>query len=106
MERSEREIKTIRIMIGMYCRNRHGGKTLCESCRSLCSYAEKRILKCPFGENKPACGQCPIHCYKPQMKKQIGAVMRFAGPKMMFRHPILAVRHLITQRTDRRIHAG
>lgn len=101
MERSEREIKTVRIMIGMYCRNRHGsGNTLCENCRNLCSYAEKRILKCPFGENKPVCSQCPIHCYKPQMKKQIGAVMRFAGPKMMFRHPILAIRHLITQRNS------
>ena len=99
MERSEQEIKTVRIMIGMYCRSRHGGgKMLCDHCRSLRSYAEKRILKCPFGENKPVCSQCPIHCYKPQMKKQIGEVMRFAGPKMMFRHPILAVRHLITQR--------
>ena len=102
MERLEQEIKTVGTMIGMYCRSRHGGgKMLCEDCRSLCSYAEKRILKCPFGENKPVCSKCPIHCYKPQMRKQIGEVMRFAGPKMMFRHPVLAIRHLITQRTDR-----
>ena len=32
----EREIKTVRTMIGMYCRSRHGGgKALCEDCRSL-----------------------------------------------------------------------
>ena len=101
MERLEREIKTVRIMIEMYCRGRHGGgKMLCDQCRNLCSYAEERILKCPFGGNKPVCSQCTIHCYKPQMRKQIGEVMRFAGPKMMFRYPILAIRHLIAQRTD------
>jgi hypothetical protein len=97
--RVEREIKTVRTMIGMYCRSRHGsGKALCEDCRSLCSYAEKRIEKCPFGESKPVCSKCPIHCYKPEMRQRIGEVMRFAGPKMMFRHPVMALRHLITQR--------
>lgn len=101
MERSEREIKTVRVMVGMYCRNRHGGKTLCDDCRALCSYAEKRIVKCPFGENKPVCSKCSIHCYKPDMRKRIGEVMRFAGPKMIFRHPLMAARHLITQRTER-----
>lgn len=99
MDRTAQEIKTVGIMIGMYCRNRHdGSKMLCEHCRSLRSYAEERIVKCPFGGNKPVCSQCPIHCYKPQLRKQIGEVMRFAGPKMMFRHPILAIRHLIAQR--------
>jgi hypothetical protein len=106
MGRSERELRTVRIMIGMYCRNRHGGRMLCDDCRSLCSYAEKKILKCQFGAKKPACSQCPIHCYKPQMRKQIGEVMRYAGPKMMFSHPILAFRHLIAQRAIRNIHAG
>jgi len=95
----KRESKTVGVMIAMYCRSRHGsGKGLCDQCRVLRSYAEERIAKCPFGENKPACSQCPIHCYKPQMRRQIGEVMRFAGPRMMFRHPFLAIRHLITQR--------
>jgi hypothetical protein len=95
----EREIKTVGIMIDMYCRDRHGGgKVPCESCRDLFSYAEQRILKCPFREDKPVCSQCRIHCYKPQMRKQIGEVMRFAGPKMMFCHPVLALRHVIAQR--------
>jgi hypothetical protein len=99
MIRSEQEIKTVRTMIGMYCRSRHsGGKMLCENCRSLGSYAEKRILKCSFGENKPVCSKCPIHCYQPQMRKQIQAVMRFSGPRMMYRHPLLAIRHLFAQR--------
>jgi hypothetical protein len=96
MKRSEREIKTARNMIGIYCRGRHGGgAVLCEECQALRLYAEQRTLKCPFGEEKPACGQCPIHCYKPQMREKIGRVMRYAGPKMIYRHPIQAIRHLL-----------
>lgn len=97
MKPSARENKTAGFMIAMYCRNRHGGKGLCEKCRELAAYAEQRVAKCPFGEDKPACSQCHIHCYKPAMRAQIGEVMRYAGPKMIYRHPILAVRHLLIQ---------
>jgi hypothetical protein len=96
MTRTEREIQTVRKMIDIYCHH-GGGKTLCEECLALCAYAEQRVEKCPFGEEKPACGQCPIHCYKPQMKEKIGRVMRFSGPKMIYRHPVLALRHLIAK---------
>jgi len=99
MRRTEREIRTVRKMIGIYCRGHHGsGKALCEECRELSAYAEQRAEKCPFGEEKPACSRCPIHCYKPRMKEKIGRVMRFSGPKMIYRHPILALRHFIATR--------
>jgi hypothetical protein len=32
------------------------------------------------------------------MREKIKTVMRFAGPKMIFRHPILGIRHLIDKR--------
>jgi hypothetical protein len=32
------------------------------------------------------------------MREEIGRVMRFSGPRMMFGHPILALRHVIVQR--------
>jgi hypothetical protein len=100
MRRTEREIQTVRKMIGIYCHGHHGGgKTLCEECRTLSVYAEQRTEKCPFGDEKPACSQCPIHCYKPQMKEKIGRVMRFSGPRMICRHPILALRHLVNKHT-------
>ena len=99
MKRMEREKLTVRKMIGIYCRGNHGGgKALCEQCRTLCAYAEQRAEKCPFGEEKPACSQCPIHCYRPQMKEKIGQVMRFSGPKMIYQHPVLALLHLIAKR--------
>ena len=31
----------------------------------------------------------------PQMRERIRAVMRYAGPRMITRHPVAAVRHLL-----------
>ena len=81
-------------MIGCYCRGHHGtGGELCADCRWLLDYATGRLQRCPFGETKPTCAKCPIHCYQPQMRERVKAVMRYAGPRMIWRHPILAVRH-------------
>ena len=104
MKRLEREIKTADAMIGMYCRERHGrGRgELCDECRHLRSYAEKRVRQCRYGETKPVCSQCPIHCYTPPMRKRIIEVMRTAGPRMMLHHPLLAFYHLIAQRSERK----
>ncbi len=77
----------------MYCRDQHGtqgdapGEALCADCADLLHYAGLRLEKCPFQEHKTTCAKCPVHCYKPARREQIRAVMRFAGPRMMFRHP-------------------
>jgi Nitrous oxide-stimulated promoter len=99
MKRLEKEVRTVGLMIGLYCRHHHGGKELCVNCRELAAYAEGRIGKCPFGEEKPACNRCPIHCYKPEMKARIKEVMWFAGPRMTWRHPLLAIPHLFGRRS-------
>ena len=94
MKRIEREIRTVGIMIDMYCRHHHGSEKRCESCQALYSYARQRSLKCPFGEEKPACSKCRVHCYRQEMKAKIRDVMKFSGPKMVRSHPILAMQHL------------
>ncbi len=95
----EREEKTIRVMIVIYCEDHHQTHgELCPDCASLFEYAQARLGKCPWGENKPACANCTIHCYRPAMRDEIREVMRYAGPKMLFRHPVLAVEHLLRER--------
>ena len=94
--RLQREYKTIRAMIGLSCRDRHGRqKDLCPECQALLAYAKTRLDKCPYRERKPACGRCPIHCYKPAMRERIRDIMRYAGPRMIRRHPLLAFLHLL-----------
>lgn len=93
--RMAREDQTISAMIEIYCREKHGSRdSLCPQCSDLLAYARFRLEKCPFQEEKPTCANCPIHCYQPARKEQIRVVMRYAGPRMLLHHPILAIRHL------------
>lgn len=98
----ECERHTIRVMIGIYCRRRHRLRgTLCPECQALLNYALQRIEKCPFENDKPPCAQCPIHCYKPERREQVRQVMRYAGPRIMIFHPLLALRHYLDQITKK-----
>jgi hypothetical protein len=92
-----RERKTIAKMIGLYCRKNHATAkgVLCEECQKLLEYALLRLQHCPFQEGKTTCGNCPIHCYKPEMKERIRLVMRFAGPRMLWTHPLLGLGHML-----------
>ncbi len=83
-------------MVGIYCHDRHGATgELCGECRQLLDYAQARLDRCPFQEDKTTCANCPVHCYKPEMRERIRSVMRYAGPRMLYRHPVLAVLHLL-----------
>ena len=84
-------------MISVFCKERHGSETLCESCSELLDYAKARLAKCPFGDAKPACRKCHVHCYAEDMRDRITDVMRFAGPRMTSRHPLMALRHMLTR---------
>jgi hypothetical protein len=91
-----REKRTIAIMIYLYCHHHHGkGETICAYCSPLHEYAIRRIDSCKFGADKPVCAKCTVHCYKADMRQQIRQVMRYAGPRMLVKHPYLAICHLV-----------
>ena len=96
-KRLERERETIGVMVRMYCAGRHGSSEgqLCAECAELLAYAEVRLAKCPFGPDKGPCSKCEVHCYKPEMRQRVQAVMRYAGPRMLTRHPVMGLRHLV-----------
>ena len=86
-------------MIQLYCHDHHATQDeLCTQCSQLLDYAHTRLDKCPFHEGKTTCANCPIHCYKPDMREQVRVVMRYAGPRMMVRHPILTLYHFLDGR--------
>ena len=93
--RINRESHTIASMIQLYCRERHSSDILCPECTMLMKYARKRLDKCPYQAGKTTCAKCPVHCYKPDTREKIKAVMRYSGPRMLYRHPVLTVYHFI-----------
>ncbi len=101
--RKEREIQTVKTMIRMYCKAHHHPEgEMCEECAAVFSYAAMKYLHCMFGEEKPVCTVCPVHCYRPEMREKIRVIMRYSGPRMICRHPIMAVDHLILQFLSKR----
>lgn len=99
----EREKELVHEMIHLYCRGNHGTKSgLCAQCADLSTYAEARSDRCPFMETKTFCSNCPVHCYRSDMQERIRAVMRYSGPRMVFRRPIVALRHVIETKKEKR----
>lgn len=98
----EREKALVSQMIALYCKKNHGGNTLCPDCAALDAYARQRSDKCPFMESKAFCSNCKVHCYQPEMREKIRSIMRFSGPRMVFHHPILAIRHVIEMKKEKK----
>lgn len=98
----QREKETVSLMIRIYCRKNHGGKALCPDCAALDAYARMRSDKCPFMETKTFCSNCKVHCYQPEMREKIRTVMRFSGPRMIFYHPVLALRHVMETKKEKK----
>ena len=100
----EREKTLVTQMIALYCSGNHKTKKgqLCPECAALSEYARQRSDKCPFMETKTFCSNCKVHCYKPEMREKIRAVMRYSGPRMMFHHPVTAICHVIETVKERK----
>ncbi len=98
----EREKQMVSQMIALYCKKKHGTKgCLCPDCGALDAYARLRSEKCPFMETKTFCSNCRVHCYKADMREKIREVMRFSGPRMLFHHPVAAIRHVIETKREK-----
>ena len=96
--RRAREQHALEAMIAMFCRHHHFGVRSCPDCIELSNYARRRLERCVFGDAKPTCANCRVHCYNERMRSRIRVVMRWAGPRMLLRHPVLAVRHMLDGR--------
>lgn len=100
-KRIEREKTTVSLMIGLYCNRFHRPKgDLCQDCTELQHYALGQTENCRFGSEKPVCSACPVHCYRRDMRDRIREVMRYAGPRMIWRYPRLAFLHMVDRKRD------
>lgn len=102
----EAEKRLIPTMVRIYCKGNHKakrkeegirGKDVCSDCKGLTEFAEYRLEKCPFKKNKGFCSFCKIHCYKskPEYREEMQKVMKYAGPRMLFSHPVFSISHVV-----------
>ena len=90
--------------LAMYCHAHHGhrlmepfifehpkvsatvvnGPSLCEECSKLLRHAIVMRVLCPL-DPKPKCRNCQQHCYRPLYKDQMETVMKYAGPRSIFK---------------------
>ena len=95
--RMRREAATVSAMVDISCSELHGTLQgeLCAACAELLDYSLLRLSKCPFQEGKTSCGNCRVHCYRPDMRERAREVMRTAGPRMPLRHPVMTLWHFL-----------
>lgn len=91
--RLNRELKTVKKMINIYCQGKHKMGGICNNCTNLVHYVAFKLSKCPFAKNKPVCEDCTIHCYNTNSRDKIKKVMRYSGPRLIFYHPLDVIRH-------------
>ena len=91
----KREVKLLTAMVRDYCKRHHKSEELCDDCKQFLIYALTRLACCPFGQKKPTCFKCKIHCYRAEQKDRARIIMREEGPRMLLHHPILTAEHLI-----------
>ena len=85
-------IEIIELMIKIYCKKNDDINE-----EELINYCTNKIQKCPMMETKTFCSQCPVHCYQKDMREKIKKVMRYSGPRLIFHHPILCIKHYLLE---------
>ena len=84
-------------MLVIYCRGHHGRRSLCAECDELWRYVQQRVGHCRFGSSKPTCLECSVHCFAAASREKVRAIMRYSGPRMLWRHPVLSIMHMINR---------
>lgn len=90
-KKREEERKIVMEMIDLYYKHH-----IDEYDDKFIEYVNARITHCPRMKEKTFCSKCPVHCYREDMRKQIKKVMKYSGPRMIFHHPLLVIKHVIS----------
>lgn len=102
-KRLEQDEKTVMAMAAVFCRGHHHicaqGEKLCPECAKVIDYSLERTRRCPH-KHSGTCDTCPTQCYRPAMQQKIKEIMAYSGPRMIFRHPLMAIQHVYRKRKN------
>ncbi|MCH3995983.1 MAG: nitrous oxide-stimulated promoter family protein [Prevotella sp.] len=97
----QRDKQIVKLMIELYCKHKLETDQVPKKYLQLINYASFKIDHCSWGNNKPACKDCPHHCYAPEKRNEIREIMRWTGPRMIIWCPRAAIGHLLHLCHDR-----
>ena len=93
--RIQYEKETIALIVKLYCKGKHQNAELCADCKELIEYTHHKLENCKFGNDKPTCKKCSVHCYQKNQQEKIKTVMHYAGPRMIWNYPLKAIMHFL-----------
>ncbi len=99
----DKEKRIVAQMITLYARYHRHEPGIEQEMENLRVYCMARLEHCRWGEGKPACQHCQVHCYAPEKRERIRQVMRWAGPRMLWHHPGAVLWHLFHHREPKEI---
>lgn len=67
---------------------------LCPVCLAMVLRSEKKTQYCVHMPYKTLCHLCPRPCYTEKQMEEIRPMMRYSGPRLITKHPILTYRHM------------
>lgn len=95
-DKIEYEIEVINKMIDIFYKNKnHKEEYTNTEIDQLKDYCSSKIYNCPVILEKTFCSSCKIHCYDKDQRDLIKKVMKYSGPRMLFYHPVLLIKHLL-----------
>ena len=105
-ENLKKDADTLYAMGHIYCRGNHADRKknergVCAECATVLEYSIKRTELCPY-EHKGNCQDCNIHCYQPEMRAGIRAIMRYGAPRMILEHPAMTARYAAKKLSGRK----
>ena len=93
----DKDRRTLEAIGHIYCAAHHEGEKdaagLCPDCRNTIDATLQRATDCPFG-HEHNCQDCTVHCQRGEAQERIQEIMRYAAPRMMYKHPIMAAGYL------------
>lgn len=94
----DKDRRTLEAIGSIYCRGHHPGVAkdtggLCPACRGTIEQTLDRAAACPYGHGHN-CEDCETHCQRGEAQQRIKAIMAYAAPRMVFRHPLMTLEYL------------
>lgn len=97
--RIKRDLRTLQAIGSIYCaahhvdapKNPHG---MCAECAATIAFTHDRASNCPNGHTGN-CADCAIKCNRGEQQQRIKAIMKYAAPRMLFKHPLMTLEYAL-----------